>query len=90
MKGDWQEMSLMEKQGAYYIGYGKWGPRSKTTKDSRNSRNSSNQQINIPYLTIRGLFNLALFSAVGVAVINWKRDKEVRDAAPAAPAGPSA
>lgn len=79
MKGAWQEMPLLEKQAAYYISYGTWGPRSKTTEDPLQS---SKQQINIPYLTIRGLFNLALFSAVGVAMINWKKDKEVRHGVP--------
>lgn len=76
MKGDWQEMTPEEKQAGYYISYGTWGPRSKATQKDTNS----NQQINIPYLVIRGLFNVALFSAVGVAMVNLKRDKQTRSA----------
>lgn len=72
MRGDWRDMSRDELKSAYHIGYGPWGPRSKfQTKDR-----TGQTDINIPYLVIRGLFNIALFSAVGVAMVNINRDKQ--------------
>lgn len=82
MTGDWRDMTTDEKQSIYYISYGAWGPRAKHTpnkeKTSTNQVNNiHNKQISIPYLVIRGLFNLVLFSAVGVSILNLKKDKQV-------------
>lgn len=78
MTGDWNRMSREEMQSAYYVSYGSWGPRARYKGPiGRGAETTgSNQQINIPYLVIRALFNLALFSAVGVAMVNVKRDKK--------------
>ena len=79
MTGDWRDMTIEEKKCVYYISYGSWGPRSTgiPSKDKAYSNsNNSNEQMNIPYLVIRGLFNLVLFSALGVCIINLQKDKQ--------------
>ncbi|KAK5781332.1 hypothetical protein RI543_001173 [Arxiozyma heterogenica] len=84
MTGDWRDMSANEKQSIYYISYGSWGPRGNQILNIKRiftnfGNNNNGTQVNISYLVIRGLFNLALVSAVGVSILNLKKDKQLKD-----------
>lgn len=65
MEDDWRMMTMKETEAAYFISYGNWGPRSP----------SGQGQVSPTYLIWKGLFNVILFLALGVSIINLKRDK---------------
>lgn len=70
MQGPWNKLTKDEQVSAFYIAYGEWGPRGKTAKGQ------PAQQVSVSYFIFRVMFNVTLLSALGVAYINWKRDKE--------------
>lgn len=65
MEGDWKLVPKEEVRAMHYLSYGDWGPRS-----------PSGQTPTSPtFLIWKGLFNTILFLALGVSIINLKRDK---------------
>lgn len=70
MEGDWKKMALKEVQASYYVSYGEWGPRS----------SAGDVQTSPTFLIWKSLFNVILFLALGVSVLNLKRDKSVQSA----------
>lgn len=73
MEEPWQNLSLNDKQCAYYISYGEWGPRA--------AKGSKEQQLemNGPELLVKAIFSFTLFLGLGFATINYKKDKNVQD-----------
>lgn len=67
MEDDWKGMTIEEIKAIYYISYGGWGPRAA----------NGGSQMSPTYLVWKGLFNIVLFAALGVSVLNLKRDKAV-------------
>ncbi|QLQ80058.1 hypothetical protein HG537_0D00580 [Torulaspora globosa] len=65
MEDSWKTMSRAEIEAAYFISYGPWGPRSP----------SGQAQVSPTFLIWKGLFNAILFVALGVSVVNLKRDR---------------
>lgn len=69
MEDSWKGMSPKEVEAAYFISYGPWGPRSA----------SGQGQVSPTFLIWKGLFNVILFMALGVSIVNLKRDKELEE-----------
>ncbi|GAV54634.1 hypothetical protein ZYGR_0AN01020 [Zygosaccharomyces rouxii] len=66
MEDSWKLMTVDEIKASYYISYGTWGPRVK-----------SGIQLTPMLLIWKGLFSTLLFTALGVSLINLKRDKQI-------------
>ncbi|CAR31062.1 hypothetical protein ZYGR_0P03680 [Zygosaccharomyces rouxii] len=66
MEDSWKLMTVDELKASYYISYGQWGPRGKT-----------DIQLTPTMLIWKGLFSTLLFTALGVSLINLKRDKHM-------------
>lgn len=69
MEDSWKTMPRAEIEAAYFISYGPWGPRSP----------SGQAQVSPTYLIWKGLFNAILFLALGVSIVNLKRDRELHE-----------
>ncbi|QLL33051.1 hypothetical protein HG536_0D05720 [Torulaspora globosa] len=69
MEDSWKTMPREEIKAAYFISYGPWGPRSP----------SGQGQLSPAFLVWKGLFNAILFLALGVSIVNLKRDKELEE-----------
>lgn len=72
MEGNWNQMGKDELRAAYIIGFGKWGPRA--TKGSKEDQ----QDMSTPEIIVRGIFSSILFTALGICVLNYQKDKSVQ------------
>lgn len=70
MEDDWRHIPFKEIRASYFVSYGEWGPRS----------SAGDAQVSPTFLIHKGLFNALLFIALGVSVLNIKRDKSVDSA----------
>lgn len=67
MGDDWKNMATDDIKAAYYISYGKWGP-----------RGDGDTLMNNPiYVVLKSTFTVLLFAAIGVSVINLRNDKKI-------------
>lgn len=66
MEDSWKSMTIDEIKASYYISYGPWGPRGR-----------SGTQLTPMMLIWKGLFSTLLFAALGVSLINLKKDKQI-------------
>ncbi|AQZ12624.1 MTC3 (YGL226W) [Zygosaccharomyces parabailii] len=69
MEDSWRNLSNTELKACYYISYGPWGPRGKST-----------EQLTPMLLIWKGLFSTTLFAALGLSLFNLKRDKQTEEA----------
>lgn len=76
MEDDWKLMSLEEKRACYFIGYGNWGPRA-----AKIGTKPETAPVSVSYLLMRSVFNLLLFGAVGVSILNLQKDKKMEQVA---------
>ncbi|AMD22684.1 HHL086Wp [Eremothecium sinecaudum] len=71
MEDSWHNVTKEEMKAAYFISFGKWGPRAASgSKDAQ-------MQMSTPEIIVRGLSSMILFTAVIVAIMNYKQDKDL-------------
>lgn len=73
MEESWKNLNKQDKQCAYYIAFGEWGPRAK--KGSKEDQ----LEMNGPELILKAMFSLTLFLALGFAFPNYKKDKDLQE-----------
>lgn len=71
MEENWKNLTPKEAQAAYFLSFGEWGPRAK------NGNKDSMQQLSVPEGLVKGMFTSILFTAFGVAMVNYKKDKDI-------------
>lgn len=59
----WPHLTEDERKAAYYISYGKWGPRNRPL-------------MTVPEMIFKGMTSLLLFAVVGFAFVNYKKDQK--------------
>lgn len=69
MEDSWKLMTVEELRASYFISYGAWGPRGKP-----------GVQLTPIMLIWKGLFSSLLFTALGVSLINLRKDKQMDQA----------
>lgn len=69
MEDSWKLMTVEELRASYFISYGAWGPRGKLEV-----------QLTPIMLIWKGLFSSLLFTALGVSLINLRKDKQMDQA----------
>lgn len=67
MEDDWKKMPVIEKKAIYHISYGDFGPRA----------SSGAGTVSPVYLLWKSLFSGILFLALGVSILNVKRDRKI-------------
>lgn len=73
MEEPWTNLSQADKQSAFYIAYGNWGPRApKGSKEDQLAMSG-------PELMVKAIFSFTLFLGLGFVAVNYKKDKAVRE-----------
>lgn len=70
MEDPWKSMNIDERRAIYYISYGNCGPRG----------SNSGVQLTPMMLIWKGLFSTLLFTALGISLVNLKKDKQTNQA----------